>query len=98
MSYRLKNISNQYFRFEGIEIGPGEISEELTSEVYQRLLALYWHRPLEPVEDVVETIEQSEEVVKSEEVVEQPEIVEWAEAEKLKEKEKKKGRGRSKKK
>ena len=47
---RIKNITNEEFRFEGTVIAPQEIVE-VNDVVGQRLLALYWHRQLELVEE-----------------------------------------------
>lgn len=49
--YKLQNISNEKFAFEGVALDPGEISHNLPLETYQRLLALYYGRILLPVED-----------------------------------------------
>jgi len=51
MQYKLKNISSNPFEFEGIKIPPGEVSEELSLSVYQKLLALYYGKILMPVDD-----------------------------------------------
>jgi len=51
MQYKVKNISSDPFEFEGIKIPPGQVSEELSLSVYQRLLALYYGKVLMPVDD-----------------------------------------------
>jgi hypothetical protein len=51
MQYKVKNISSDPFEFEGINIPPGQKSEELSLAVYQRLLALYYGKVLMPVDD-----------------------------------------------
>lgn len=48
MIHKLKNISDENFSFEGVAIPKGGFSEELTPEVYQRLLALYYNDRLIP--------------------------------------------------
>ena len=50
MIYKVKNISNEPFIFEGLTLAPGAESHELTPEVYQRLLALYLNTSLAPVD------------------------------------------------
>lgn len=50
MDYRVKNITGTRFQFEGVDIAPHEVSVELSPEVYQRLLALYMHHTLMPVD------------------------------------------------
>jgi hypothetical protein len=47
---RLKNNSDKDFAFEGTQIPAGESSSELSPELAGRLLALFWHNPLEPIE------------------------------------------------
>lgn len=79
MIYRLRNKSDSIFDNEGIRINPGTISCELTPEQYQRLLALYWHSPLEPLDDsdLTETGEKIDEELKADvTVAEQPIIAE----------------------
>jgi len=51
MKYRVKNISDQPFSFEGIVLQPGEVSGELMLDLYQKLLALNYGTILMPVED-----------------------------------------------
>lgn len=50
MQYKLKNVSAEPFNFEGIVIQPNEVSGELTPEVYQRTLAVYYGT-LMPIDD-----------------------------------------------
>jgi hypothetical protein len=47
---KIKNASEKDFSFEGTSIPAGQTAE-LPNEVVGRLLALYWHNPLEPVEE-----------------------------------------------
>ena len=51
MKYRVKNISDEPFSFEGTQLQPGEVSGELLLETYQILLALNYGSRLMPVED-----------------------------------------------
>jgi hypothetical protein len=51
MPYRVKNISDTLFSFEGLVLQPGEVSGELLLDVYQRVLALNYGSILMPVED-----------------------------------------------
>lgn len=51
MQYKLKNISDKEFNFEGVVIPPHGVSEELSPEIYQRLLALYYGTVLMPIDD-----------------------------------------------
>ena len=53
MAYKVKNISEERFSFEGVTLEPGEESVELSPDSYQRLLALYYGRKLVPVEDTI---------------------------------------------
>lgn len=46
--YKVKNISEKEFRFEGVVVAPGEESGPLDLYLYQRLLALYLNDPLRP--------------------------------------------------
>jgi formylmethanofuran dehydrogenase subunit E len=64
---KIKNITTENFQFEGVEIPAGEVVE-VDNLIGQRLLALYWHRKLELVED---TQEQPQENVETEQIVEQ---------------------------
>ena len=48
---KLKNNSNKDFAFEGTQIPAGGESNDLPPELAGRLLALYWHNPLEPIEE-----------------------------------------------
>jgi len=79
---KIRNITNQEFKFEGIIIPAGEVIE-VDNLTGQRLLALYWHRQLELVEEKAEEkVEEKQEVVAEqpkEEVVEQPKQEEPAE-------------------
>jgi len=75
---KIKNITTENFQFEGIEIPAGEIIE-VDNLTGQRLLALYWHKKLELVE---EKAEEKQEVITEqpkEEVIEQPKQEEPAE-------------------
>lgn len=51
MSYKLKNISEDNFNFEETSIPAFGVSGELSLDTYQRLLALYFNRPLVPASD-----------------------------------------------
>ena len=51
MQYKLKNISGKDFLFEGVTVKKGKTSDELTPEVYQRLLSLYYGHTLMPIDD-----------------------------------------------
>ena len=51
MPYRVKNISDKPFSFEGVNLQAGEVSGELTLDTYQILLALNYGTILMPVED-----------------------------------------------
>jgi hypothetical protein len=85
---KIKNITTENFKFEGIEIPVGGVIE-VDNLTGQRLLALYWHRKLELVEEKMEEkveekmeekMEEKQEVI--EVVTEQPkeqEIVEQSE-------------------
>jgi len=57
MDYRVKNITDTRFNFEGVDIAPRSVSVELNPEVYQRLLALYLGKVLMPVEEPVKAEE-----------------------------------------
>jgi len=74
---RIKNITTENFKFEGIEIPAGGVIEidDLTG---QRLLALYWHRKLELVE---EKIEETQEVVVGQPKEQEQEIIEQSKQE-----------------
>jgi len=51
MQYRLKNITEDNFVFEGVTILAEGESEELSPEVYQRLLSIYYGTTLMPIDD-----------------------------------------------
>jgi|SRR6185436_15036151 len=51
MIYKVKNIKDEEFSFEGLVLAPQEISKPLTLEVYQRIMALYYNSHLMPIDD-----------------------------------------------
>jgi len=51
MKYRVKNITENVFSFEGTVLQPGEVSGELMLDTYQKLMALNYGTILMPVED-----------------------------------------------
>jgi hypothetical protein len=57
--YKVRNIGDETFKFEGVVIPKGEESGELSLETYQRLLALYYGFKLMPVEDAAKIEEES---------------------------------------
>lgn len=77
---KIQNISDQPFSFETTQIAAGEI-KEVPNEIGQRLLVLYWHKPLVMIDDkaVVNTgtpkIETVTTTVIAEETPEEPEEV-----------------------
>ena len=77
---KIQNISDQLFSFETTQIAAGEI-KEVPNEIGQRLLVLYWHKPLVMIDDkaVVNTgtpkIETVTTTVIAEETPEEPEEV-----------------------
>ena len=77
---KIQNISDQPFSFETTQIAAGEI-KEVPNEIGQRLLVLYWHKPLVMIDDkaVVNTgtpkIETVTTTVIAEETLEEPEEV-----------------------
>jgi len=83
MQYKLKNISGKTFNFEGVIIEKAKVSGELSPEVYQRLLSLYYGHTLMPIDDPSYNITDEKPKEK-----EKPEKEEKEEKEELKEKEK----------
>jgi hypothetical protein len=85
MIYRLKNNSDSDFSFEGVFIKARGISDEVSPEIYQRLLAIYWNNPLLPVDendpDLAEKIE--EDIKKDEDNSEQEQNVQDEPIEKI---------------
>ena len=77
---KIQNISDQPFSFETTQIAAGEI-KEVPNEIGQRLLVLYWHKPLVMIDDkaVVNTgtpkIETVTTTVIAKETPEEPEEV-----------------------
>lgn len=73
---KIKNIGQNDFEFEGIKISAGEIVE-VDLYIGQKLLALYWHNPLEPVEEEekIETEQHIEEIKAEEQQQEQPQEI-----------------------
>ena len=57
MKYKVKNISDKPFSFEGVNLQAGEVSGELTLDTYQILLALNYGTILMPVEEGEESVE-----------------------------------------
>lgn len=63
MVYRVKNITDRLFNFEGTVIEPGKVSSELNLDTFQRLMALNYGTALMPVEDGEVAPEVAPEVV-----------------------------------
>lgn len=74
MQYKLKNITSETFTFEDVTIPPNEVSEELSPETYQRLLAIYYGSTLMPVDDPsYMAVSPEENSVKEEQETSEPE-------------------------